>query len=346
MPKIYQNKSVVCAADVDDDGDMDLFIGVSADALNYGIPQTSFLLLNDGKGNFSIADSTKNPFKSIGMVSSATFADVNKDGWPDLVIAGEWMPVSVYVNNHGNFKLENKNGLTGLWQNVTLADVNDDGNIDIVAGNYGLNSKLHATDRAPLKLYVKDFDGNGRLDQLLTYTSHNKEYTFLGKEEIEKQLPSIRKTFLMYSDFAGKTVQEIFGNKLDDALVLNAQTLANGVFINDGKGNFAFKPLPVETQAAPVFCYLIDDINNDGAKDIIAGGNFYGVLPFEGRYDANWGDILINKKNGYEWLSPVKSGWLTRGEIRDIKKIKTANGNLYAVARNNDSLLFFTQNQH
>ncbi len=345
LPKIYQNKSVVCAADVDHDGDMDLFIGVNADALNYGIPQTSYLLLNDGRGNFSIADSANNPFKNIGMVTSAGFADINKDGWTDLIIAGEWMPVSIYINDHGKFKLKNKNGLTGLWQNVTLSDVNNDGNIDIVAGNYGLNSKLHASEKAPLKLYVKDFDGNGILDQLLTYSINKKEYTFLGKEELEKQMPSIRKTFLMYSDFAGKTVQEVFGNRLNGAIVLQAQTLGNGIFMNDGKGNLKFQPLPLEMQTAPAFAYMIDDVNHDGLKDIIQGGNFYGVLPYEGRYDANWGDILINKKDHYEYASPVESGWLTRGEVRDIKKIKTANGYIYVVARNNDSLVFFQSTQ-
>jgi hypothetical protein len=346
LPKIYQNKSAVCVADVDHDGDMDLFVGVSADALNYGIPQTSYLLLNDGKGNFSIADELNNPFKNIGMVISATFADVNKDGWQDLIVTGEWMPVSVYMNDHGKFKLKNENGLTGLWQNVTLSDVNNDGNIDIVAGNYGLNSKLHATDTTPLKLYVKDFDGNGILDQILTYTINGKEYTFLGKEELEKQMPAIRKVFLMYKDFAGKTAQEIFGNRLNSALVLQAKILASGIFINDGKGNFQFQSLPLEMQTAPAFAYMIDDINHDGLEDIIQGGNFYGVLPYEGRYDANWGDILINKKNYYDYMSPVKTGWLTRGEVRDIKKIKTAKGDVYVVARNNDGLLFFQSAQH
>jgi hypothetical protein len=355
LPKIYQNKSVVCAADIDHDGDTDLFVGVSADALQYGISQTSYLLLNDGKarlhgtagqGNFSIADEANNPFKNIGMVTSADFADVNKDGWQDLIVAGEWMPVSVYINDHGKFKLKNENGLTGLWQNVTLSDVNNDGNIDIVAGNYGLNSKLHASDTTPLKLYVKDFDDNGTLDQLLTYTTNGKEYTFLGKEELEKQMPAIRKVFLMYKDFAGKTVQEIFGDRLNGALVLQAQTLANGMFINDGKGNFQFHSLPLEMQAAPAFAYMIDDIDYDGLKDIIAGGNFYGVLPYEGRYDANWGDILVNKKKQYEYMPPVKTGWLTRGEVRDIKKIKTAKEEIYVVARNNDSLLFFQSAQH
>lgn len=340
LPKIYQNKSVVCVADVDDDGDKDLFIGASADALNYGLPQTSYLLLNDGKGNFSIADENSNPFKNIGMISSASFADVNKDGWPDLIVAGEWMPVSVYINDHGKFKLKNENGLTGLWQTITLSDVNNDGNVDIVAGNYGLNSKLHATEKEPLKLYVKDFDGNGILDQLLTYTSNEKEYTFLGKQDLEKQLPSIKRAFPNYSDFAGKTVQEIFGDQLSNATLLTVQTLANAVFINDGKGSFSFKQLPDEIQVAPIFAYLIDDVNRDGLKDIISGGNFYGVLPYEGRYDADWGDILINKKKSFDWISPVKSGWLTRGEVRDIKKIKTGQGYLYVVARNNDRISF------
>ena len=280
------------------------------------------------------------------MVTAAAFADVNKDGWADLIVAGEWMPVSIYMNDHGKFKLKNENGLTGLWQNLTVSDVNNNGNIDIVAGNYGLNSKLHATEKEPLKLYVKDIDDTGTLDQLLTYTTNGKEYTFLGKEELEKQMPAIRKTFLMYSDFAGKTVQEIFGDKLNGALVLQAQTLANGVFINDGKGNFSFQQLPLEMQAAPVFAYLPEDTNHDGLTDIIAGGNFYGVLPYEGRYDADWGDVLINKKDHYEFVSPVETGWLTRGEVRDIKKIKTAKGDVYVVARNNDSLLFFQSTQH
>ena len=345
LPKIYQNKSVVCASDIDHDGDVDLFVGCNADALNYGIPQTSYVLLNNGKGNFSIDDSEDNPFKNIGMVSSAAFADINNDGWQDLIVAGEWIPVSVYINDHGKFRLKNENGLTGLWQNVTLGDVNNDGNTDIVAGNYGLNSKLHASDSTPLKLYVKDFDGNGTLDQLLTYTTNGKEYTFLGKDELEKQMPVIRKIMLKYSDFAGQTIQDFFKDKLDGALVLRAKTLANGIFINDGKGNFKFKPLPAETQSAPAFAYMIDDINHDGLKDIIQGGNFYGVLPYEARYDANWGDILINKKDHYEFESPVKTGWLTRGEVRDIKKIKTATGYMYIVARNNDSLLFFQLTQ-
>ena len=338
LPPIYQNKSVVCAADIDHDGDQDLFVGIRADAQAYGIPQTSYLLINDGKGWFSIAGKQTSDLQNIGMITTAAFADVNGDGWQDLVVAGEWMPVTVLINRKGHFE-RTQTGISGLWQTVTVCDIDNDGDVDIIAGNYGLNSKLHAGREAPLKLYVKDIDHNGTADQLLTYTAGNKEYTFLGKEELEKQLPALRKTFLLYSSFAGKTVQEVFGDQLRDALTLQAQTLRSGLFTNDGAGSFTFAPLPDAVQEAPSFSIMAEDVDGDGLKDIIAGGNFYGVLPYEGRYDANWGDILLNR-NGYQWLSPVKSGWLLRGEVRDIKKLKTAEGSIYAIARNNDSLVF------
>ncbi len=342
LPQLFANKSCVAAADIDSDGDFDLFVGVRADALAYGIPQTPYVLLNDGKGKFVVANEKIAPLQNIGMVTSAAFADINKDGWQDLIVAGEWMPVTVFINDKGVFKKGKAVTPSGLWQTLIISDVNGDGSIDLLAGNWGLNSKLTGSDKAPLKLYVKDFDNNGSVDQLLTYTLHNKEYTFLGKEELEKQLPLIRKNFLLYSSFAGRTVQEIFGDQLNNALILQAQNLSSGICVNDGKGNFFFKSLPYEAQEAPVFSLFADDVNGDGKKDIISGGNFYGVLPYEGRYDANWGDILLNTSNKtFQWQSPQQSGWLLRGEVRDIKKIKTANGNLYAVARNNDSLLFF-----
>ncbi len=341
LPPLFANKSCITTADIDGDGDMDLFVGVRADALAYGVPQTSYVLLNNGKGKFTITN-TKAALQNIGMVTSAAFADVNKDGWADLIVAGEWMPVTIFINDKGTFEKGKAITPPGLWQTLTISDINGDGNLDILAGNWGLNSKLKGSEKAPLKLYVKDFDNNGSVDQLLTYTVHNKEYTFLGKEELEKQLPLIRKNFLLYSSFAGKTVGEIFGDQLNHAMVLQAQTLSSGVCINDGKDNFSFQPLPHEAQEAPVYSLLAEDVNGDGKKDIISGGNFYGVSPYEGRYDANWGDILINAKNkDFQWQSPQQSGWLMRGEVRDIKKIKTAKGYLYVVARNNDSLLFF-----
>lgn len=346
LPGIYQNKSVVCAADVDHDGDMDLFVGVRADARAYGVPQTSFLLINDGHGKFRTTTEDHIALSSIGMVTSAAFADVNKDGWPDLLVAGEWMPVIIYVNNHGRFTRHDVAGSVGLWQSIAVADADSDGDPDIVAGNYGLNSKLHASDTAPLKLYVKDVDNNGRTDQIVTCTTNGKEYTFLGKDELERQLPAMKKKFLLYGSFAGKTVQEVFGEQLHDAQVSTVTTLATSLLINDGKGNFSCRPLPWHVQESPVFASLVEDINGDGLPDVMVCGNLHGVMPYEGRYDANWGDVLINKNHDqYEWLSPVSSGWLIRGEVRDIRKIRMATEQVFVVTRNNAGLLFFHLNK-
>ena len=342
LPPLYANKSTVCAADVNHDGRQDLFVGSRADATAYGLPQTSYLLLNDGKGHFSAADEHIIDLKQIGMVTAAAFADVNNDGWPDLVVAGEWMPITVFINHQGRFSRIPNTLPAGLWQSIYLTDINGDGHMDILAGNFGLNSKLHASVKAPLKLYVGDFDGNQTIDQLLTYTVEGKEYTFLGKEDLEKQLPFIKKQFLHYTDFAGKTVREVFGPVLDSALVLQAETLASGICTGDGQGHFTFHPFPGAVQISPIFAFLADDIDHDGLQDILSGGNLYGVLPYEGRYDASFGNVLLQGHPGNnDWSSPPGSGFYVRGEIRDIKKIKTATGYIYAVARNNDSIQFF-----
>jgi hypothetical protein len=341
LPAGYANKSTVCAADVDGDGDQDLFVGVRADARAYGQPCTSYLLLNNGKGHFTRAGEVNHPFTAIGLVTAASFTDLDKDGWPDLVVTGEWMPVQIYMNHRGKLIRSDQSLPTGLWQSLCVTDLDGDGYPDILAGNYGLNSKLHASPTAPLKLYVKDFNGDNTLAQLLTYTVNGREYPFLGKDELERKLPWIKKDFLSYSSFAGKTVQEIFGGHLQDALVLRAETLASCWLKNDGRGHFSVRPLPDPAQVSPVFAFLADDLDHDGKKDILTGGNFYGVLPYEGRYDANWGNILLDGSGTCRYISPASSGFLVRGEVRDLQKIRTADGYLYVVARNNDKLLFF-----
>jgi enediyne biosynthesis protein E4 len=342
LPLIYANKSSVCAADVDHDGDIDLFISVTADAKAYGIPQTSYLLLNDGSGKFSVADKKIIDLENIGITTSSVFADLNRDGWNDLVVAGEWMPLKIFMNDKGKFKLSSQSDLpNGLWKSLYVTDINYDGYPDILAGNYGLNSKLHASPDAPLKLYVKDLDDNGILDQILTTTNNGKEYTFLGKDELEKQLPSIKKTYLRYTEVAGKTVQEIFGDTLKDAKLLSAQTLASTVFINDGKGNFKTQSLPDCMQLSPIFSFYIMNLN--GIDKLISGGNFYGVLPYEGRYDAMPLSIYnIDSKGNIAQPQFIPPSLLNiKGEIRDIQVLKLANKkDILLIARNNDAPVF------
>ncbi len=342
IPQIKTNKSAVAVADVNHDGHPDIFVGGAPDANGFGKIPESYLLMNDGHGNFSKAE-LPNELKYAGMLRSVAFADLDGDGWPDLVVAGEWMPVKVFMNKKGKFLQQHDaemDKLSGWWQRVTLADVDGDGKVDIIAGNYGWNSKLKPTANNPVKLFLSDIDKNGTIDPILAYSIDHKDYTFLGKGEIEKQVPIIKKKFLYYHSFAGKTVQEIFGDSLGKPLTVNSFT--SGVFYNKGGGNFSFKALPASAQVSPLFGFASFSGKNKG---LLAGGNFSGVLPYEGRYDADYGDVLLNESGGnLKYISPVSSGFLLRGEVRDIKAIKTARGIIYAVAFNNQEIRFFKIN--
>jgi hypothetical protein len=341
LPPLYGNKSSVCAADFDRDGDTDLFIGMSADAKAYGLPQTSYLLLNNGKAHFAVAGKSVIDLEQIGITTASSFCDVNGDGWQDLIIAGEWMPLTIFINEHGKFKRNEHQLPTGLWQSIFVADINGDGYPDILAGNYGLNSKLHASPNEPLKLYVKDIDRNGIMDQILTCTEKGKEYTFLGKDELEKQLPVLKKSYLTYTVVAGKTVDEVFGKSIDAAKVLDVQTLQSGAFINDGKGNFKFEPFPASLQMAPIFAFTNIHFGSD-VNAFITGGNYYGVLPYEGRYDAMSVALCFNDNGKFKQPTLLPASLLKiNGQIRDIKVLHLADKKKALVlARNNDAPVF------
>jgi hypothetical protein len=351
LPPISGNKSVAVAADIDQDGDMDLFVGGRVVAGRYGEIPVSRLLINDGTGRFTIADDLKAPgLKSIGMVTDAAWTDIDKDGWPDLVIVGEWMPITVFKNQKGHLSnITSSLDLdksTGLWTCLKLADINNDGLDDILVGNWGTNSKLYASPENPLRLYVDDFDKNGSLDQVLAINKGGEYYPFLGKDELDNQLSAVvKKKYLEYSSFAGQTVNEILGEKLANAKKFEASMLSSVLLLNNGKGGFSIQQLPGPVQWSPVFGFLVQDISRDGKPDIMAVGNFYGVLPYEGRYDANCGTVLLNiGNNKFKMAAPGQTGFMVSGEIRDIKALRSVGGKtIIAVARNNNRMKFFEQ---
>jgi hypothetical protein len=337
LPGFSENKSCVSVADVDKDGDQDLFVGTLVSSYGYGIPQTSYLMLNDGKGKFTIND--KIATGNIGMVTSASFGDINKDGWPDLIVAGEWMPLTIYINNKGNFTHSTIANSTGLWQSIYVDDMNGDGNLDFVAGNWGWNNKFWSGKNGPPKLYVSDFDKNGKIDQLLSYTSNGVEYPFLAKDEVERALPVLKKHYLKYADFAGLPMKEAYYGFVDTMKPLLAERLGSVIAFGDGKGGFDIKDLPFSMQLAPLFAFA--KLSNG---IYIAGGNFYNVIPYEGRYDGQ--SLTVFSVKGNDAGVVHQPGLLAlQGQVRDCKWISTVTGRKLIVARNNEKLITYKLNQ-
>lgn len=298
----------------------------------FGLPKTSYLYLNNGDATFTLAGPDKIDLNNIGTVTTAAFADLNKDGWQDLVVTGEWMSVKIYFNQKGVFQLADIPASTGLWQTIYVTDVNQDGAPDLLAGNWGQNSKLWERKTGPLKLYIRDFDNNGKTEQILAYTVNGEEFPFLPKDELERPLPVLKKAYVTYGEVAGKTVQYILYDLFKNYTERKAEVLSNSVFVNDGKGGFTRKDLIKELQYAPVMSFA-----DAGSNNWLAGGNFYGVTPYEGRYDALY-PTFFNWSKQEAAVQALLPG--IKGEVRDIKSIKTKNGTILVVARNNQPLLF------
>jgi enediyne biosynthesis protein E4 len=334
FPALYENKSCITVADIDKDGDTDVFIGTLSGINNYGVAQTSHLFINDGKAKFTLDADKSMALSNIGMVTAASFTDVNNDSWPDLVLAGEWMPVKIFINNKGRFTAKDIDASTGLWQTIYPADVNGDGYTDMLAGNWGHNTKLWSGKNGPVKLYIKDFDKNGSLEQVMCYTIDGEEYTFLAKDELERSMPVLKKYYLKYSEVAGKNVQYMFYDLFKDYTELKAETLSSSCFINDGKGNFKRMDLPDGLQLAPVMSFA----KNGGS--FLAAGNFYGTVPYEGRYDAMFPTVFtFNKSVGQFTVNSIIPG--LRTEARDAKWIKLKDSiNALIIAGNSEPLHF------
>lgn len=350
LPPMQGNGAVVAPSDFDADGDMDLFVGNRSVPGSYGSTPKSYLLQNDGNGRFrDVTEALSEGLSVAGMVADASWQDINGDKIPDLIVAGTWMPLKIFINKDGVIKDRTKQaGLgesNGWWNALEAGDFDGDGDIDFLAGNLGLNSFLKASKDEPLKLYLKDFNEDGQEDPVIAYTEGDKEYPVNPRDELLTHFKYLRSEFRTYSDFAGKTVQQIFGDQLEEDIIIKSiYNLSSSYLQNNGDGTFTLHELPTEAQFTPIFAIKAGDFDNDGHLDALAGGNFYDVKPsLGGRYDAGYGWFL--KGNGTETFNVadvLESGFVIEGETREIELMKTADNRLLIpVARNDDSLLLF-----
>jgi hypothetical protein len=323
-----------------------IFVGGRVVPGRYGIDPPSTLLKSDGHGRFADVTAQVAPdLARIGMVTDALWVDVDGDHRLDLIVIGEWMPITIFHNTGSKLVRVATPGLehsAGWWNRIIAADFTGDGRIDFVIGNLGLNTRLHATSSEPARMYVKDFDGNGFSEQIVTCYEGGVSYPLLLRDELTNALPYLKPRFPKYSDYAGQTVEQIFGSSLADAVVKQAETFATALARNNGDGSFTLVPLPREAQIAPVYGILASDFDHDGKLDLLVAGNFDGVPPALGRMSASYG--LLLRGNGRGNFMPVRvdeSGFVVPGQTRDIERLRTRRGDLYIVARNDDRPLFF-----
>lgn len=339
LPPLSLQATCVAAGDYDTDGDIDLCIGTLNSPGKFGNTAAALMLANDGKGRFTVDKSF--PAEPAGFFTAAAFADLDKDGQPELIAAGEWMPVVVYKFRKGSWQRNPIAASRGLWQSLEIADINGDGLMDILAGNWGANSKLACGKDGGLKMFTKDFDKNGREEQIVSYSIGGKDYTFLAKDELERALPVLKKAYLTYREVAGETVQYLFYDLFKDYREWQCETLSSTVFVQDKAGAFAGRLLPAAWQMAPVFAFA----SFAGGKEPLtwAGGNFYGTVPYEGRYDA----LVPSAYTFSASTTPVKTAHLPElhGEVRQMKTINWQGKKALLVARNNQSLSLLTPNE-
>jgi hypothetical protein len=338
----FESASCVEIADYDGDGDLDLFVGVRLKDRMYGLPQNGYILQNDGKGFFTnVTDKIAPELNNLGLIKDMVWSDFNGDGLQDMIVIGEWMAIEFFQNMGKTFeRTTEKFGLaadTGWWNTIETADVDQDGDSDYIIGNHGLNSRFRASREQPILNYVADFDENGSVEQIMCTYNGEVAYPMALRHDITRQLPALKKKFLLYEDYKLKQVTDIFSEQqLENALEQKATFLESAILLNNGSEGFQLLPLPSSAQVAPVYAIHIADFNTDGFPDMLLGGNLLEVKPEVGQYDASYGVCLLGDgKGGFREIENNKLSLLLKGQIRDIKSIALGRERVLLVAGNN-----------
>jgi hypothetical protein len=344
LPKDICMGSVVLSLDINKDGFLDLFIGGRVVPGRYPESPGCMILINDGHGNF--ANQTKqyaSDFLKLGMVTDAKWVDINQNNTPVLMISGEWMPIQCFelVNN----QLLNKTNqyfdkaLNGLWNKMEFADMDHDGDLDLIAGNWGTNSQLQASEKEPMTLYYDDFDKNGFIDPIICQYNEGVSYPMATRDEMTDQIVSLRQKFPDYEKYANATINDIFSkDQIENAKKLNVNYL-HTTWLENVNGKFITRSLPIQSDFAPVYSICANDFNGDGNVDLLLCGNIDNARIRIGKIDANYGVLLVGDgKGSFKYVNQVESGLSIKGNVRDILKIDTQNGNrLLLIGVNNSA---------
>ena len=327
LPAENQAGSCVVPLDVDGDKDLDLFVGTRFVPGQYPRSESSFLLLNEGKGKGSggVPSFVKAPASALplppDLVCDARTADLNKDGKPDLIVVGEWMAPTVLLNEGGHFSDATKQWLPanqeGWWNCLTVADFDNDGDMDMVAGNYGLNSQVKASPARPVQLTHGDFDGDGRIDPFMTYFVQGKAYPYASRDEALGQVNFLKARFPDYTRYANATLTDLFApDELAKGTIIYTKTLQSAYYENKN-GKFIAHPLPVEAQFAPVFALEPVDFDHDGDLDLLLGGNISQARVRVGRSDASYVPLFENQKGHFHFRANMG----IRGDVRGLARL-------------------------
>ncbi len=337
--------SIARAADFDKDGDMDVFVGGRVIPASYPYPAQSVLLENQEGKLVDVTDAKAPLLKDLGMISDMLWTDYDLDGNVDMVIVGEFMPITFIKNDGSSFRLNDSSGLSdkkGWWNSIVSGDFDKDGDTDYIAGNLGENNYYRATSEQPLRGYAKDFDGNGSVDLIMscyfkTAEGEMKEFPLHFWDEMNSQSPMFRKMFSRYKEFGKVTMAELFTpQQLEGALIAEANYMKSSYIENLGNGSFRMSALPVRAQIAPLNGMVASDVNNDGNLDVLVVGNDYGNEVFPGRYDALTGLLLYGDgKGGFTPVISANSGFLVEGDAKALVRLNTVGGNDVFIASQN-----------
>jgi enediyne biosynthesis protein E4 len=348
LPAMPSSGSVVTAADFDGDGDLDLFVGGRVQPHHFPAPGRSYILRND-QGRFRDVTAEVAPgLADIGMVTAALWTDFDADGQVDLLVVGEWMPLTFLKNENGAFRnVTDATGLTathGWWNSIVTGDFNGDGRPNYIVGNLGTNSRYQASAEQPVRIYANDYDKNGTVDPILTYYIQGKEYPTHPRDAMTDQIVSFRRRFPRYADYGARTFHEMFTKEeLAGARILKSERFETSYLENLGGGKFALEALPVQAQFAPVYGMLAQDFDGDGHLDVLLAGNSYATEVSVGRYNASIGTYLRGDgQGGFRPVPVQESGFFVPGDAKGMAGLRTADGaSLILVACHADQLQAF-----